>query len=319
MKSDILLDAGTNELEVLVFRLAHGWFGVNVAKVREVIKPVEYTRGPAQHESVLGMINIRGQVMPVVDLALHLDLAHTEEGGERPEGRIIIMEFNGMQTGFLVDNVDQIHRMGWDAVRPSPDLDVARSSGDADHLASTTGTIEMGERLILMLDFESVADSILCEKSLHTGPINNPDEIDRGSKRVLLAEDSPFMRNLMTKTLTESGYTKLEVYPDGQSIWEAAKAGGEPIDAIISDIEMPRMDGLALTKLIKEDAELRSVPVVLFSSLVSEDNRKKGEQVGADVQIPKPELAEVVYLVDRAVTGRLQRDDHSHEPQAKAA
>lgn len=304
MKSDILLDAGTNELEVLVFRLADGWFGVNVAKVREVIKPVEYTRGPAQHSSVLGMINIRGQVMPVVDLAYHLDLATDTDDESRPEGRIIITEFNGLQTGFLVDNVDQIHRMGWDAVRPSPDLDVTRTSTQGDTHASTTGTVEMGDRLILMLDFESVADSILCEKSLHTGPIDNPENVDRGSKRVLLAEDSPFMRSLMTKTLTESGYTKLEVYPDGESMWQAIDAEGAPIDAIISDIEMPRMDGLALTKRIKEDPRVRSVPVVLFSSLVSEDNRKKGEQVGADVQIPKPELREMVFLVDRAVSGQ---------------
>lgn len=301
---DILLDAGTNEFEVLVFALADGHYGVNVAKVREVIKPIPLVASPNQHASVLGMFNIRGSVLPVVDLALHLglrDATPMEDG--KLVGRVIITEFNGLRTGFLVDAVDQIHRLSWSLVKPAPDLNVGNAAGGTSGTSSVTGTIELNKQLILMVDFESVADAILMEKRLHIPSVDNPLKVDRASKRVILCEDSPFMRKLMTEVLISSGYKKLEVYSDGQAGWDAIKAPGAKIDAIISDIEMPRMDGLRLTKLIKSEPRLEGVPVVLFSSLISEDNVKKGKQVGADVQVPKPQLLEMVQLVDKAVSG----------------
>lgn len=302
---DILLDAGTNELEVLVFRLRGGIFGVNVAKVREVIRPVRTIAAPHQHPSVLGMFNIRGAVLPVVDLAGHLKLPPLEQ---RQEGRVIITEFNGHKTGFLVDGVEQIYRLGWDRVRPSPSLALTRGRTQVP-TSTTTGIIQINERLVLMLDFESVADAILTERRLHIDRVDNPMGIDRASKRVILAEDSPFMRQLMRDILVRSGYERLEVYSDGEQAWNAIRAPGPAIDAVISDIEMPRMDGLHLTRRIKAAPGLEDVPVVLFSSLVSPDNLKKGQQVGADVQIPKPELQELVLLVDRVVSGRQARAD----------
>lgn len=299
---DILLEAGTNELEVLVFMLAGGTFGVNVAKVREVIRPVTVTQAPRMHASVRGMFNIRGSVMPLVDLKRHLAMDEPGVKTDADEGRIIIMEFNGRRTGFLVDAVEQIHRMSWQRVKPAPRLGAVAGPGGAE---AVTGMIELDERLVQMLDFESVADAIALQEKLHTGPVPNDLGIDRASHRVILAEDSPFMRELIRKALTESGYERLEVYANGEDAWTALQRPGPKVSAVVSDIEMPRMDGLRLSKLIKESASFRGVPVVLFSSLISDDNRKKGEQVGVDVQIPKPELAEMVRLVDRAVSGRL--------------
>jgi two-component system chemotaxis response regulator CheV len=307
---DILLDAGTNELEVLVFSLAGGWFGVNVAKVREVIRPVALVASPHRHASVMGMFNIRGSVLPVVDLAKHLGMVRpVKEGEPQPEGRVILTEFNHFRCGFRVDTVEQIYRISWSRVRPAPDTALASVGGKATAevaVSSTTGVIEMDGRLILMVDFESVADSILHEKKLHIREVENTDGVDRASKRVVLVEDSPFMRKLVHETFVRSGYTGVEVYSDGQAAWEAVSApGAGPFDAIVSDIEMPRMDGLRLCKQIKEHAALKDVPVVLFSSLISEDNLKKGRQVGADLQVAKPELAEMVRIVDRAVSGEL--------------
>lgn len=332
---DILLEAGTNELEVLVFRLAGGWYGVNVAKVREVIRPNRTAVAPHQHPSVIGMFNIRGAVIPVVDLAKHLGRqkpkpaadAPTGSAGSSPaavggsggspasrarvdaEGRVIITEFNGMRTGFLVEGVDQIHRVSWQRVRPAPDLSrlgrAAKSAGaEPLHISSITGLLELNERLVLMIDFESVADAIVLNAKLHPGAVPNDLGVDRGSKRVVLVEDSPFMRAVLQKCLVESGYRNLEIYSDGEAAWQAISTPGARIDAIISDIEMPRMDGLHLTRRIKESESLKAVPVVLFSSLVSQDNLKKGQAVGADVQIPKPELPEMVRLVDKVVSGR---------------
>lgn len=295
---DILLDAGTNELEVLVFTLRGGTYGLNVAKVREVIKPLPMVAAPHQHASVLGMFNIRGSVLPVVDLAKHMNLK--EPAPEASTQRVIITEFNGLKTGFLVDGVEQIHRIGWSRVKPSPDVNIDPAAGACP--SAITGLVELGERLVLMIDFESVADSILNDKRLQVGVVENPLNIDRASKRVIIAEDSPFMRNLISETFRRSGYTKAEVYSDGEQAWKAVSTGTPP-DAVVSDIEMPRMDGLHLTKRIRETGPIAKVPIVLFSSLVSEDNMKKGQQVGATLQVPKPELTEMVRLVDRVISG----------------
>lgn len=329
---DILLDAGTNELEVLVFRLAGADFGVNVAKVREVIRCVKPSETPNMHPSVLGMFNSRGTLIPLVDLAHHLGLAPciTRAGGELEDHRIIITEFNGRQVGFVVAGVEQIHRVSWRQVREAPSLDDLGGTHAGMHLSSTTGVLKMpprdrarpggtdgaaDERLVLMIDFESIADSIAMQDRLHVDHIDNPDGVDRGSKLVLLAEDSPFMRGLMQRVLVNSGYTRLEVYANGQAAWERLEAlaaeGHQPVHAVISDIEMPQMDGLHLTRRIKAHAALSSVPVVLFSSLISEDNIKKGQQVGATLQIPKPELPRMVRLVDLAVTGRLHEAEQA--------
>ena len=307
--SDILLDAGTNELEVLVFGLAGGQFGVNVAKVREVIRGLEPTESPHMHKSVLGMFNMRGTLMPLVDLGLHMGLNEGARGSSAEDletKRIIVTEFNGRQTGFLVDDVDQIRRMSWQSVRPVPDLaSLGRAQRKA--AASCTGVLEVNESLVLMLDFESIADAIVYEDKLHVTEVPNTLGVDRGAYRVVLAEDSAFMRERMSETLKTSGYAQLQVFADGSEAWQALSRETEPgsVACIISDIEMPQMDGLHLCKRCKEHPALASTPVVLFSSLISNDNRNKGEQVGADIQVPKPELPEMVRLVDLAVMGRL--------------
>lgn len=306
-RDDILLEAGTNELEVLVFDLAGSHFGVNVAKVREVIKAPPPTATPDMHPSVLGMFNMRGTLIPLVDLAKHLDLQDGEPAAFE-DRRVIVMEFNGRQTGFVVDGVEQIYRVSWGSVRSAPDVHKLGQGEDADRLSSCTGVLEIKKRLILMIDFESIADAITLERKLHVEEVDNPGNVDRASKRVILAEDSVFMRQMMVRVFSNSGYDKLEVYPDGLQAWRAIESsktdGSQPIDVLVSDIEMPQMDGLHLTKRIKADPQLASIPVILFSSLISQDNINKGEQVGATLQIPKPELAEMVRLVDKAASGQ---------------
>jgi two-component system chemotaxis response regulator CheV len=300
---DILLDAGTNELEVLVFRMASGNFGVNVAKVREVIKPVPTVPAPGQHKSVLGMINIRGSVLPVVDLAKHLSLrANDEDCKPQATDRIVITEFNGLRAGFLVAGVEQIYRMGWDRVKPAPDTSFAGTPPTLNGVSTITGIIEQNERLVMMLDFESIADAILSERRLKVETVPNDLNVDRAAQRVIIAEDSPFMRGLIRDVFLRSGYTKIEVCSDGAAAWDAINQGPAPT-CVVSDIEMPRIDGLHLTKRIKNTPSLAATKVVLFSSLISDDNRKKGQQVGADAQVSKPELSAMVQLVDRAVAG----------------
>lgn len=337
---DILLEAGTNELEVLVFQLGGGCFGVNVAKVREVIRPVKTFAAPHQHPSVIGMFNIRGTVLPVVDLATHLGLpsiyrptAYSQSRGSEAdnaetvkEGRVVIMEFNGLRTGFLVDSVEQIYRVSWKTVRPAPDLNALSAhggggggglgSGFGGVVSATTGIIELKDRLVQMIDFESVADSILMHEKLQMKPVENTIGVERQNQRVIIAEDSPFMRNLIHRVFLSSGYASVEVFGDGEAAWQAIQQGDAP-DCVVSDIEMPRMDGLHLTKRVRGHERLKDVPVILFSSLISQDNLKKGAQVGATVQIAKPDLPEMVMLVDRVVSG--EKIDTDPATIAKAA
>lgn len=296
----ILLDAGTNELEVLVFRMGTQRYGVNVAKVREVIRGETPSEPPKMHDSIIGVINKREQLIPLVDLGKHLGLDSVDLT-TIADARIIVTEFNGMVVGFVVEAVERIHRLGWDKVQSVPELG---EQDDGVNYSTCTGIIQFEEYLLLMVDFESITDSIRMEDKLHVTSVDNPLGVDRGSVRVVMAEDSAFMRDAIGTVFRQSGYTNASIFADGQAAWDAIRTGterGEAPDFVISDIEMPGMDGLRLTKEIKGDARLAGVPVVLFSSLITEENRKKGEQVGADRQISKPELPDLVRIVDEFV------------------
>ena len=298
----ILLDAGTNELEVLIFRMGKQRYGVNVAKVREVIRGETPSEPPRMHPSIIGIINKRGSLIPLVDLAKHLGQAPIDVDNIE-DARIIVTEFNGMTIGFVVESVERIHRVGWDRVGSVPELS---DPAGADSYSTCTGIIKFDEHLLLMVDFESITDSICMEDRLRVTHVENTLGVDRGSVRIIAAEDSAFMRNAIEKAFRASGYTGIEILPDGAAAWDcirqAADEGRNP-DIVISDIEMPMMDGLSLTKAIKGDARLREIPVILFSSLITEENKKKGEQVGANMQISKPELIRIVQIVDRFVHG----------------
>ncbi len=303
LTGDILLEAGTNEFEVLIFRLGDQSFGVNVAKVREVLQPLPIVQIPHKHPSVIGFIHMRGTTLTLIDLKAHLS-AEKIATSDGSEGTIIVTEFNAVRIGFLVTEVERIHRLSWTELLPIPTLKFTDSEGAK--IGCTTGALDIDGRLILMVDFESVADAILTQDKLKIRSVDNPLAVDRRSKRVLIAEDSPFMRDQLGRIMLASGYERTELYTDGQAAWEAISSDeGGPIDAVVSDIEMPRMDGLHLTKLIKASPKYRHIPVVLFSSLISKDNANKGMQVGATVQIPKPDLPEMVQLVDRIISGEL--------------
>ncbi|MCW5756120.1 MAG: chemotaxis protein CheV [Phycisphaeraceae bacterium] len=296
-QTGILLNAGTNELEVLVFTLGQSVCGVNVAKVREVVRWMPPTRTPGLHPSVEGMFKLRGEVIAMVDLCRHLGIDTTESSDE--DRRIIVTEFNGRRTAFVVDSVEQIHRLSWTSIEPVPSFGGIEGVGERA-MSACTGVLKLGERLVLMIDFESVADSIVFDEKLHKAEIAAPPPgLDRSKLRIVVAEDSGFMRGLLGQVLERAGFGKVEAFVDGQAAWDRLEAS-EPgeIDLLLADIEMPRVDGLHLTSRIRQSHKLSSLPVVLFSSLVTEDNRKKGEQVGANAQIAKPELARVVSVID---------------------
>jgi two-component system chemotaxis response regulator CheV len=296
-RKDILTETGTNELELIEFFLDHtdpksgeterSYFGVNVAKVWEVIEsPRDAFHQSAANPCFLGTIPLRDVILPVLDLARWLDLDKQDTEHEV----ILVTEFNKCVSGFLVSGVTQIHRVGWDDVEPP--------SHYLAHMRSNciTGMVRMEDHFVLMLDLEKVLSELNPEFA-------GTDAITTRAQqnyKALIADDSTTLRYLIKQNLEQANFA-IETHNDGEEAWnrlqqlkeQAREQGKKPsdlLDIIISDIEMPRMDGYHLTKRIKDDPDLKELPVILFSSLITEKIRHKGQSVGADDQISKPEF-----------------------------
>ncbi len=305
MGSGILLEAGINEMELLIFRLDNTTFGINVAKVREIIQRPETIAIPHSPEAVEGSFTLRDKVLTLVNLGHYFEMQGEET--QKGEGLIIIVEFNDICCGVLVDGVEMIHRLHWDQIEPpSPYL--------MNLKAPVTGSVKVDEKTVLIADFETILAEILgiqLASPSEDGEDSGPDEAKvhaRENIRILFADDSATLRSAVKRVLTKGGFTNLAVATDGQQAWDTIvqkKAevgeGKNPFDLILTDIEMPRMDGLHLTSKIKQDPELRVIPVVLFSSLITEDNRRKGEAVGADAQVSKPDSDEMLHAVEECL------------------
>ncbi len=298
---NILLESGTNELELLVFKIADQCYGVNVAKVREVIDPVPVTQLPLGHPNVVGVFQLRDSVIPLVNLPNSLS---TAADCDETNGKIIVMEFNDQRVAFLVDAVNYIHRVNVDKVEPIPDVEGVRD-------APVTFIVQIDEDLVQMVDFEKLVFDIAGVTSFDLESDGTGGGLDRGAQRILMAEDSHTMRKVILANLNQAGFTDVKACNDGQDAWEALEQdvtenGSLSYDLIITDIEMPQVDGLRLTWLIKNDDRMKDVPVVIFSSLVSSDNEKKCKAVGANAQITKPQLGQLVDLLDELLSRRTQ-------------
>ena len=294
MDTNILLESGTNELEVLEFTLGDNHYGINVAKIREILQYMPVTPVPNTHPSVEGIFMPRDTMITVINLKNSLNLPQTDE-----KGLFIITNFNKLNVAFHVDQVIGIHRVSWEnIIKPDETL-------TGEHGGTATGVIKMDDRLIVILDFEAIVASISPQTGLRVNDIDEMEARDRSDATILIAEDSALLSKLITECLKKSGYTNLIVEENGQEAWDVIKdmqAKGDitkHLDCIITDIEMPLMDGHRLTKLVKSDAELRDIPVIIFSSLVNEEMRKKGEQLGADAQLTKPEIGKLVEAIDK--------------------
>ncbi len=297
MDTNILLESGTNELEILEFTLEDNHYGINVAKIREILQYSQVTPVPNTHPSVEGIFMPRDTMITVINLKKCLGLGEQEK-----KGLFIITNFNKLDIAFHVDNVIGIHRVSWGEII-KPDSTLNGQDGSV-----STGVIKMDGKLVVILDFESIVSSISPETGLRTSDVENMEERDRSDSPILIAEDSPLLSKLITDCLKKAGYGRLIVTTNGQEAWEKLvqyKAEGdvkEKVHCIITDIEMPQMDGHRLTKLVKEDDTLKGIPLIIFSSLVNEEMRRKGEQLGADAQLTKPEIGQLVDAIDKLIT-----------------
>ena len=296
MDTKILLENGTNELEILEFTLGENSYGINVAKIREIIPYQAVTPVPNSHPSVEGIFMPRDVMITAISLYNCL-----QKGESKPEGLFIITNFNKLDVAFHVDQVIGIHRVSWtDIIKPG-----ATVNSEEDGIS--TGIVKLNDRLVIILDFEKIVTDISPETGLKVTDIDNLGERTRSDVAIVIAEDSPLLNKLIGDSLVKAGYVNLIKKENGQEAWDyigqCEKEGtlNKYVQCMITDIEMPLMDGHRLTKLIKENDATKNVPVIIFSSLVNEEMKRKGEALGADAQLSKPEIGNLVKEIDKLV------------------
>jgi len=298
METGILLESGTNELEILEFHIGNNHYGINVAKVKEIMSYQPPTPVPNSHPSIEGIFMPRDTIISIVDLAKSLQLPKSED---TKRDMYIITNFNKLNIGFHVHGVDGIHRLTWEDIsKPDETISSAQSS-------VATGIIKLEGKLIVVLDFEKIVTDISPETGLKVTDIERLGSRTRNASPILIAEDSPLLSKLIVDCLHKAGYTNVIPNGDGLQAWNKInefKAAGtlrENVHCIITDIEMPQMDGHRLTKLCKDDPEIHDIPIIIFSSLINDEMRRKGESLGADAQLTKPEIGDLVETVDKLV------------------
>jgi len=308
-ETGVLLESGTNELEIVEFHISHkdndgnivsDHYGVNVAKVKEIIKsPDQLADVPRSHPAISGVINLRGKIIPIIDLPGWLK----KDAPDIKCKRVIITMFNKILTGFLVHSVSRIHCVSWQRVEPPSGL---MSHTEQDCI---TGLVKFEEKILMMLDFERIVGEINPEINAYSVSIKKSDK--RKGKTVFVAEDSAFTRRVLVDLLKNAGYrvfaatNGVEAMEKLNNVAASALKNNIPIkrylNLIVTDVEMPQMDGLHMITKLKEHDMLKDIPILVFSSMVTPENRRKWSSLGADAFISKPEIDRLVQIVDSKI------------------
>ncbi len=310
-KQDILLETGTNEVEIAEFAISSQCFGVNVAKIREFVPydQLNVTKLPDKHPSMLGVFLLRDRTIPLIDLRMHLNIKGKEDQSSVRQV-VAITDFNDMINGFIIDSVNRIHRLSWKDIEPL-------SSFIENCAISITGSIHIEEREILVLDLERIIDEVFPESAMSASEedfADKPKEEKREHTKLIIAEDSSTIRNLIVKILTSVGYKNITAFENGKDaldeftrLKQKAESEGKDITEYVTfavfDIEMPQMDGLTLCKNVKGELGLTDVKVIMFSSLINEQMALKCKKVGANAHITKPNIHKLVELADKLCFG----------------
>lgn len=292
METNILLESGTNELELLEFFVGNEDYGINIAKVNEIMTYREVTPMPSAPEGVEGVFMPRDKLITVVDL-------HKILGVDAPDGNsglLIVCEFNQLDIAFHVTSVKGIQRISWSSIEKPPSVANNSKKGVA------TGIAKIDGRIIVILDFEKIISDLNSSSGLDTTGIDKLEKSESVNydAKIIIAEDSPLLNKMIVNAITAAGFHNILAFSNGQEAWNYVSGfadnenAADNIALVVSDIEMPQMDGHRLTKLIKDNQNLKKIPVYLFSSLIDDRMRKKGESVGADRQFSKPQIGDLI-------------------------
>ncbi len=293
-QTNILLESGTGELEILKFLVGDRRYAINVAKTREIVQIGEITEVPRAHEAVVGLALVREQIVPLIDLKYMLI---GQKMASYEEKLMLFCEFSGLQVAFCIDEVVGIEKIKWaDITKDEPLLEQSFAISN----------IIIGTQSYLFLDFEKIVGEINPRMGMTAGDIDEMPKKDRSGYRIILADDSPMVRHLLQETLNLAGFRHLSFFNDGQSVYdylidlEVRKGENykDEVDLLITDIEMPRCDGHTLTRKLRETETYKELPIIIFSSLITDALRHKGEVVGASAQMAKPEISKLILVID---------------------
>ena len=294
-KDGILLESGTNEVEILRFKVAGETYAINVVKVSELLHIDNIAKVPNADIAVPGVSLIRGEVITVIDM---LQVLEGQKNPDIAKAMTLVCEFNQLKVAFAIEEVLGISRITWaDIQKPN----------DITNTSLVIGNINYNDEIVMLLDFEKIVMDISPQSGISLERMENVQYKDRSKYKVISADDSPMIRDVIQKTLSKAGFGNLRFFNDGLEAYnyimdlynEYGPDFKDHIDLLITDIEMPQLDGHTLTRRLKEHSVLKELPVVIFSSLITGDLLHKGEAVGADAQMSKPQIDQLVEMVDK--------------------
>jgi len=300
-KNEILLETGTNEMEILTVSIDGQFFGINVAKVQSIeqFEPQRVTALPQSPPELLGMLLYRDTTIPLIDLAAILE-KEQPDGLEREIS--VITEFNNHVSSFKVHGVENISRISWEDFIPLNSMLGAN--------AFVTGTVNLEGCEIPVLDLEHILAELFPNLVLETvteETLQNRAAVDHGQLHIVFAEDSTTIRKGVVSVLRKVGFEKITEFENGLEAYNFIKNtenhenenDSHAILALVTDIEMPRMDGLTLCRKLKQDERFRKIPIVIFSSLINDQMIEKCKTVGADHYVSKPEVNKLTRYLNR--------------------
>jgi two-component system chemotaxis response regulator CheV len=291
--NNILLESGTGEVEILEFVISQKHYAINIIKVKEVINTTNLTKLPDSHPAIAGLTLYRDKIITLIDLKYILEKQHKAE----VQSTIILCAFNKIEVAFSIDSIVGVQRIKWKKITKPDDISIN---------PLVIGNIVLNDKIILLLDFEKIVTDISPSTGISEDKIIDIAYKDRSKVKLVLADDSPLIRRLLKDTLIKAGFNHLRIFDDGKQALDYLLDFAhdknskfiEEVNVLITDIEMPQMDGHTLTRKIKEHNILKKLPVILFSSLITDDLKHKGYAVGADAQLSKPEIGELVTCID---------------------
>ena len=270
--------------------------GINVAKVKEIMMSEKVKAMPHAHPAVEGIFKPRDLLITVIDLGYYLTNEYLEH---KPRDLFIVTNFNKMTVAFRVQSIEGISRISWKDIQ-KPDKTLTHGEEGV-----ATGIAQCAGELVTILDFEAIVAEIAPETSIQMSEVDQMGDRQLCTNPLVIAEDSILLQKMIDDALERAGFTNVTNFNNGQEAWDYLNSIRQDSDLydkvnlIITDIEMPEMDGHRLTKLVKEDPRLKYLPVVIFSSLIDDQMRIKGEQLGADEQLTKPEIGNLVHVIDK--------------------
>ncbi len=295
-KEGILLESGTNEIEIMKFKIQGEFYGINVAKVKEIMMAAKVKIMPHAHPAVEGIFKPRDILITVIDLGFYLTNEYLEH---KSRDLFIVTNFNKMTVAFRVQSIEGISRISWKDIQ-KPDKTLTHGEEGV-----ATGIAQCAGELVTILDFEKIVAEIAPQTTIQLSEVEQMGDRPICNNPLVIAEDSILLQKMIDDALSRAGFTDVKNFNNGQEAWDYLKSIShdsdlyDKVNLVITDIEMPEMDGHRLTKLIKEDERLKHLPVVIFSSLIDEQMRIKGEALGADEQLTKPEIGNLVHVIDR--------------------